>query len=222
MIDQQDQDVYDEVSSAYADVRLERDAEDVIKRGRTLRRRRRTMPALAAATVLAFSLSLAAVTAQTHRSAHVAVVNVDEAGFSVHTNPKTGVVTVTIRQLEDENQLNQILAEAGIPAVFHSERIQLSADVLKHWKPAPAYRNLPPAVQACFWTGARILPESVIDNGMPLTGEPAKIATIDPRAMPPGSVIGFDYITVVGWPSGAYQIEGFTLLSNMPTGCVRR
>jgi RNA polymerase sigma-70 factor (ECF subfamily) len=66
MIDQQYRDVYDEVGSAFSDVHLDRDTEDVIGRGRALRRRRRTMPALAAAAVLAFSLSLTAVTAQSH------------------------------------------------------------------------------------------------------------------------------------------------------------
>src|SRR5262249_46159995 len=49
----------DLVGTAFTDVHLDRDAHDVISRGRTLRRRRRAVPALATAGVLAVSLSLA-------------------------------------------------------------------------------------------------------------------------------------------------------------------
>lgn len=48
------------------------------------------------------------------------MVNVDEASFTVHTDAKTGVVTVTILQYFHEDELRQVLAEAGIRAVFNA------------------------------------------------------------------------------------------------------
>ena len=113
MIDQHDQAVYDEVSSAYSDVHLDRDAEDVIKRGRALRRRRRTVPALAAAGALVFSLGVAGVAAHSHRSTSVAVVNVDESEFSIHTDAKSGVVTLTMRQFMDASVVTKLLARSS-------------------------------------------------------------------------------------------------------------
>jgi hypothetical protein len=197
MIDQQDQNVYDEVSSAYADVHLERDAEDVIKRGRTLRRRRRTMPALAAAVVLAFSLSLVAVTAHTHRSARVAVVNVDEAAFSIHTDAQSGVVTLTMRQFLDESQVTKLLADAGIPAVVYSERV-----------------NAHGIIWPCSWAGA-----SVIDSGkviVHVTSPSDVVFEINRSAMPHGSVVAFDFLSIT-MPNGTMYAASAQLLSAAPT-----
>jgi hypothetical protein len=203
MIDQQDQDVYDELSPAFAGVRLDRDVSNVIRRGRTLRRRWKTMPALAAAGVLAFSLSLAAVTTPSHSPTRGVLVNVDEAGFSVHTDAQTGTVTVALRQLFDEAQLKAILAEAGVHTVFHTAASSRAS-------------FMPP----CTWTGVHqsdandvVGPPHVVDN--------EAVLTIYPSKMPAGSVLGFSLYTLTG-SNG--KVNGMmvtpTLLSGEPTGCV--
>ena len=197
MIDQQDQDVYDEVGSAYADVHLERDTEDVIRRGRTLRRRRRTVPALAAAGVLAFSLSVAAVTVQTHRSAHVAVVNVDEAEFSIHTDAHSGIVTLTMRQFMDASVVTKLLAEAGIPAVIYSEHV------------APHGIIWP-----CNWAGARVIDS---DKVIVHVASPSDaVFEINRNAMPRGSVVAFDFLSII-MPNGTMNAASAQLLSAAPT-----
>ena len=206
MIDQQDQQVYDEVGTAFADVRLDRDAEDVIRRGRTLRRRRRAMPALAAAGVLAFSLSLAAVTVPTHSSTRTTKVNVDvnvdEAAFSVHTNATTGVVTITIRNFFDENLLKQTLADAGIPAVFHSEKVT----VVEVNGGERDYGE-------CSWVGATQVFAEVATysfrNG-------AAVFTLYPSRMPHGSVLAFNYMM----RSDGKPMASAQLFAGTPTGCV--
>jgi hypothetical protein len=204
MIDQQDQDVYEEVGAAFAEVHLGRDADEVMKRGRTLRRRRQAMPAMAVAGVLAVSLGVATVTSQSHSSSKVALVNVDEAAFSVHTNAKTGDVTVTIRELFDENQLKRVLAEAGIPAAFHAESIAVtSGDDEKH-------------SSFCQWTGATALnPGAVLTH--PANGRDAVFIVV-PSAMPHGSVLAFNVATAPG--AGSPAMASAQLLSNAPTGCV--
>jgi len=53
-------------------------------------------------------------------SANGALVNVDNAAFSVHTDAKSRKVTVTVWQLVDENELKQVLAKASIRALFSS------------------------------------------------------------------------------------------------------
>lgn len=205
MIGQQDQDVYDEVGAAFDGVRFDREASEVIQRGRTLRRRHRAMPAVAAAGVLAVSLSLAVVTQHSPASTPGgAVVNVDEAAFSVHTNAKTGVVTVDIRELVDESELEHVLAEAGVPAVFHDTTM-------------PDGTVVSPDM-GCTWTGA-----SVLDADKVLIIHASKSETvfeINRGAMPHGSVVGFDYITEHAPRGLAMHGVSPRLLSGMPTGCV--
>jgi hypothetical protein len=207
MIDQQNQDLYGEVGAAFADVRFAGDrTADVLRRGRTLRRRRRAMPAVATAGVLAFSLSLAAVTQHSPASTPGgALVNVDEAAFSVHTNAQTGVVTVDIRELFNQSELAHVLAEAGVRVAFHDTTLTTGAPVIKS--------------PGC-WTGA-----SVLNADKVLIRDADKADTafeINRGAMPHGSVIGIDYITGRASNSGSDAVEGVTaqLLSGMPTGCV--
>ncbi|MBR7829426.1 hypothetical protein KDK95_24175 [Actinospica sp. MGRD01-02] len=204
MIDQQDQQLYDEVGTAFADVRLERDATDVIRRGRTLRRRRKAVPALAAAGVLAFSLSLAAVTVQTHPSSRTTLVNVnvDEAAFSVHTNATTGVMTITIRDFHDENLLKQTLADAGIPAVFHSEKVT----VVEVNGGERVYGQ-------CNWVGATELTVEVATYSFHAG---VTIFTLYPSRMPHGSVLAFNYTT----QSDGKRLASAQLFASTPTGCV--
>ena len=201
-----DQDL-EQVATAFADVHLSRGADEVISRGRTLRRRRKAIPALATAGILAASLSLAAVTQSspgTHTLGyHGAVVNVDEAGFSIHTDAKTGEVTVTLRQLFNEAEVKALLAKAGVPTAFRNTTLPASA-------PATPY-------SACTWTGARALnPGSVISN--PHQDGDDVVITIYPSKMPAGSVLGLIYGTLGEGESAGHSL-GTTLLSGEPTGC---
>ena len=97
------------VGTAFDEGRRGYEASDVLARGRQLRRRKRAVPTLGALGVLAASASLALAltgpnTAASTPSANGdhtyiangSTVNVDTASFSVHTDTKTGTVTVTI------------------------------------------------------------------------------------------------------------------------------
>jgi hypothetical protein len=205
-----DQDL-EQVGTAFADVHLDRGADEVISRGRTLRRRRKAIPALATAGILAASLSLAAVTQSSPSSAgsHAlgysgTIVNVDEAGFSIHTDAKTGEVTVTLRQLFNESQVKALLAKAGVRAAFHNTTQPASA-------PATPYG-------ACTWTGARTL-ESGSAISEPYKGGSDLVIAIYPSKMPAGSVLGFLYGTIGSGKAVGHSV-GWTLLSGEPTGCV--
>lgn len=219
-IEQDDQHIYDDVSTAFAAVHAVGGPEAAIARGRALRRRRRTMPALAAAGVVAVSLGLSLTTAAHPATRPTASgttkpsavpVNVDDAAFSVHTDAKTGLVTVTVRELQDQDKLKQILAQAGVSSVFHSDTF--TPVVGKPFKPF------------CTWTGAKALRSSkVITKQAPVVMVISTI-TIDPAAMPAGSVLAFDYVTIkdTGPTSTRVVATGpevlYTLLSGQPTGC---
>jgi hypothetical protein len=185
------------VGTALADVRLDRDAAEVVGRGRTLRRRRRAAPVLATAGVLAAALSLAAVAQPRHTPSaghdlaySGKTVNVDQAGFSIHTDVKSGVVTLTLRQVFDQAEVARLLNEAGIPTVFHSG-------------------------EPCSWTGAAVLsPQLIVPDG--LDGGDSNVFKIDRNTMPRGSVIAIDFVELYS-PHGVGV--DFKLLAGQPTGC---
>jgi hypothetical protein len=121
------------LGGAFDEGRRGRAADQVLARGRRLRRRKRAAPALGAFGVVADSAGLALALTGPSASAGPAgagsghalssngtVVNVDEASFSVHTDAKTGVVTVTLRQMFDEGELEAVLAKAGVRAIFNA------------------------------------------------------------------------------------------------------
>jgi hypothetical protein len=206
-----DQDL-EQVGTAFADVHLDRGADEVISRGRTLRRRRKAIPALATAGILAASLSLAAVTQSSPSSAgsHAlgysgTIVNVDEAGFSIHTDAKTGEVTVTINQIFDESALKTLLTKAGVRTAFHNTTL-------------PATTPASPS-NICKWTGVRTLDSGDVISNLHFAGKDTSI-TIYPAKMPAGSVLAIQYITL---GTGKGVARGFSepmLLSGEPTGCV--
>jgi hypothetical protein len=217
MIDQE----LDLVGTAFADVHLDGDARDVISRGRTLRRRRKALPALATAGIVAVSLSLAVATqsSPSAQGAHAlgyngSVVNVDEAGFSVHTDAANGTVTVNIKQLFNASELRTILAKAGIPAAFHE---------LSTTNPELTTKKDVSSSAPCNWTGAARLPVSQADQvyGIPVGHGPAAF-TIHPAKMPAGSVLAFAYeqITSVNGAQTLAMGVAPALLSGEPTGCV--
>lgn len=194
------------VASAFDEGRRGRAATDVLARGRQLRRRKRAVPALGALGVIAASaglgLALAGPSAPASpagaNSGHAftsngAVVNVDEASFSVHTNAKTGIITVTVRQFEDEAYFKQVLAEAGVRAIFDVPCTN-----------EPGIKELNPF--GVF----------TVTPAKPADGRQfAATITIDPAKMPSGSVLGFDYVKGT---NAANTIFGIGLLSREPTG----
>lgn len=117
----QEQKVFERIESTLNAVHMQRSLDEITARGRRLRRRRRTLTGAAVAGVLGVSLSAAlalpgASAGQTPEAARKPV-NVDMAGWSVHTGADSAV-TVTLRQmLGDPRELQNTLAEAGVPAL---------------------------------------------------------------------------------------------------------
>jgi hypothetical protein len=203
MIDQDDHGVYDKVAAAFEGVHLADEPGRAVSRGRALRRRRRALPAVAVTGILAASLSLAAVT-QTDSGGRggktgAFVMNVDNAAFSVHTDAKTGLVTVTFRQLNDPSELQTLLQQAGVPISLMVEPFSTSAPV-------------------CTWTGATVVTSRAVSDpaqaGDSMGGTAA--LTFDPARLPRNGVIGVLYF------EQDEQVVGMHLavLSNRPTGCV--
>jgi len=207
----------DLVGSAFDEGRRGRDAQEVLARGRRLRRRKRAVPALGALGVVAVSASLAVALSGPSGTANPTaagsghsmasngtVVNVDNAAFSVHTDAKTGKVTVTIRQFNDEGALQQILAKAGIRTVFDSVTVHPNAD-----------GGVP--VQPCTWTGAAPAPIGYAVDDLPTTAGKHETIIIDPSKMPSGSVLAFLYVHIAN--TAGFPLVGVEVLSGEPTGC---
>lgn len=202
-----DRDVIGLLDRSVGDVHFDREADGIVSRGRYLRRRRRAMPALAAAGVLAASLSVAAVTQTQTRSASRSgatlawagtPVNVDNASYSVHTDAETGVVTVRLGVLGDPSQLQSLLRKAGIPLAIAIE----------------------PGTTDCTWAGAKTIGIPAGAVGSPTLDKSGFLTdmstiTFDPAKMPRGEVLGVVELTSHG------QVAASTMqgLSNWPTGC---
>lgn len=216
MIDQESQGADEEmlalVGDAFDSVHLEQNAEEVMSRGRTLRRRKRAMPALVGIGIVAASLSLSlplraggatvAPSAGKPLTYNGAAVNVDEAGFSVHTDAATGTVTVTINQLFDPAGLTAILAKAGVRA---------NTQILK----ATMHGN------RAYYSGCK-LPSGVrglTSPGFEVSHSDANVFVIHPAALPAGSVLEFMYEIDPLHPSKMMGVE-FALLSADPGPCV--
>ena len=206
------------VGSAFDEGRRGRDTQDVLARGRALRRRKRAVPALAALGVVAASASLAVAltgpsgaanttNAQAGHSltANGTAVNVDNAAFSVHTDTKTGKVTVTLKQFIDESELQPILVEAGIRSYFYT------GTVTQHPHQAVPFLSCTP-VGATFLT-----PPDNFSTIFPTPASPGTTITIDPSKMPSGSVLDFTFENIANDP-GASTVN-VRLLSGEPTSC---
>jgi hypothetical protein len=208
------------VGSAFDEGRRGRDAQDVLARGRALRRRRRAMPALVALGVVAASASLAVVLTGPSGAANTTaagaghsltangtVVNVDNAAFSVHTDTTTGKVTVTLKQSVDEGELQPILAKAGIRTYFYT------GTVTQH-----PHQAVP--LLSCTWLGATPLdsPDATTSVIYPTSASPDTTITIDPSKMPSGSVLAFTFEYIANDRGAA--VVGMQMLSGEPTGCI--
>lgn len=221
--EQQDGGVTDEalmglVGSAFDEGRRGRDAQAVLARGRQLRRRKRAIPTLGALAVVAVSTTLAvalngpsgAAGATAAGSGHTpadngTTVNMDNAAFSVHTDAKTGRVTITLRQFEDVDELEQLLAKAGIRSYFHSFTVQPLPD-----------GSVPMA--GCKPLGVTALDPSDLTAVLyPTPAAPKNSFTVDPSKMPKGSVLGISF-AYIGHVGGTAEVS-MGLLSGEPTGC---
>lgn len=208
------------VGSAFDEGRRGRDTQDVLARGRALRRRRRAVPALSALAVVAASVSLAvALTGQSGASgtagaagagaghslaANGSAVNVDNAAFSVHTDAKTGKVTVTLKQTVDEGELQQILAKAGIRTYFSATTVTR--------RPGQAV-----PISTCTYLGATPLASTDAASVMyPTPGSAKTTITIDPSKLPSGSVLAFRF-EYIAHDTAFVSME---VLSGEPTGCI--
>ncbi|MBR7832678.1 hypothetical protein KDL01_05370 [Actinospica durhamensis] len=213
-IEQDDQDIYDEVGAAFDHVHAPGDgAEAVLARGRVLRRRRRAMPAVAAACVVAAALGLgltmtggtgsSTVAAPTVR-ASVVPINVDTASYSVHTDPKTGYVTISLWRQGGADELRKVLADGGIASYFYFATVT----------PVPGKLS-------CTWIGGK---EENSRSAFVSVEMDATSITVDPAKMPPGSAVVFQSLqftpsaTGPGY-SGVAESGRFALLSAEPTGC---
>jgi hypothetical protein len=131
------------------------------------------------------------------------------AGFTVHTDSKSGKVTVTVAQNFNQGELKQILAQSGIRAYF-------STTVL----PAQPGQAVPiVSAVPCTWVGAGLDHSTGINSVMSVTpGSPDTNITIDPSKMPSGSVLAFafEYLGDVHHEVGLTE----TLLAGEPTGCI--
>jgi hypothetical protein len=212
-VEQDDQNIYDLVSTAFSDVHAPDDAQALVAHGRGLRRRRRAGSGIATACVVAAALGLGLTVAGGTGSSTVATptvrasvvpINVDNAQFAVHTDPKTGYVTISLSHLDGAQALRKVLADGGIASYFYIATV------------APVYGK-----DFCDWVGAKV------ESSKPAfvsTEMDANAITIDPAKMPPGSALGFQNLTfktTASGPgySGVAASSKFALLSAEPTDC---
>ena len=208
------------VGSAFDEGRRGRDPQDVLARGRALRRRKRAVPALAALGVVAASASLAVTLAGPSGAANTTnadpghsltangtAVNVDNAAFSVHTDTKTGTVTITLKKFEDEGELQSTLAKAGIRTYFYA------GTVTQH-----PHQAVP--LLWCTPVGATPLnsPNALTSVLYPTPASPKTTITIDPSKMPGGSVLAFTFESLANDP-GNTSVVTVRLFSGEPTSC---
>lgn len=191
------------VRDEFADVRLEHPVELVTGRGRSLRWRRRAVPALAALVVAAAGVAVVANSdvprqrgerpaAGADQRMRLAAWNVDPSGG--------GRVLLTIRDFKDPDQLAATLLKAGVRA-----RVQLFPPK----PPAGGY-----GCQENGQPGRLEINDVIIDRGRGRGSEDpdAEWFTIDPAAMPPGTYL--DFVFIEG------KVILFSLVDGWPKDCV--
>lgn len=169
----EDDEEYTAVADALAaldpDLDLDVPLDRVLARGTRLRRTRRTLLGAGAAGTLAVAAALA-VAIPSNAGPGRPVVDVQMAGWSVKTNADSSV-TLTIQELKDPAQLRQVLAQAGISAYLNS-----TSGVPFTGCTVPANVHLLPGSDA-------IQPPHIDAHN-------TVVVTVDPTAMPTGSVLG--------------------------------
>jgi len=131
-------------------------------------------------------------------------VNVNNAAFSVRTDAKTGIITVTTRQLFDPKQMEAVLAKAGVRADIRISKIASDGQ----------------GSDPCTYTGVTMVVAQGVINQVTLP-DGGNVTTINPAAIPEGAVMSFQYFYLSGAPSTqGPRAMSYELISGMPTGCV--
>lgn len=185
-------------------VRMQRPVERVAARGRSMRRRRRTLAGAAAVAVVAAGLAIglphsaAGSGGAAQLSADGQTVNVDNAAWSVHTEAHA-TVALTVRQLgTDPQKLRAVLAKAGVRAIVLTG---------------------PAAAHCSFGGGITSLPQinQVVVTPTVLRDPGGANFVIHPDAMPPGSVLSVMSYDVAAVPNqtGAHTASGSSAYTNV-------
>jgi hypothetical protein len=154
--------------------------EAIVARGRARRRRSRRLVAagIAAAVVLAVAIGLSALAGKANApkgplatvlKLGTGPVHVELTAYSVNSNPNgTVTVTLTLGQTIDPSTLREILAQAGVPALFSIGFVYETPSQ----PPAPA-------------SGHRVISPSIEDGKI--------VLVITPSALPPGTELSIGY-----------------------------
>jgi hypothetical protein len=111
------------VAGSFSGLHMDRDVEGITRRARALSRRRRAVPAVAAAAIVAAAGTVAVVgsahspapaTAVAGPGAPSAVGNLTLTGFTVKSDPSNGIITVTVKNFSDPSGLVSALARYGV------------------------------------------------------------------------------------------------------------
>lgn len=194
--------VFAAVESGFGDIDLGDSLESVIARGRRVRDRRRMRTGLATMGVAAIVALAVALPSAGGSSASGRGVNVQMAGWSVHTSADSKV-TLTMHDLADPDQVRKALAEAGITAHVRVEKIESGIKGL-HCEPASINDYVP----------------VINDDDYPMsvaTHDGTFTATIDPALMPNGAVFS---LIIFDYGNRVYGFDGALFKFDAPVNCV--
>ena len=196
------------VAKSFSSVEPKTSLTSVIGRGRQLRNRRRALPGLTTTGVAAVTIMAVAMVSSSrgmhgselHASGHA--VNVDLAAWSVHTNPNA-TVTMTVRDFWNPDELRAVLARACIRADVQTYVSNGRAGICE---------------QTLVLHG---LPQIVDVLGSPMVRQVngASVVTINPAAMPAGSVLVVDFV-YIGHRGSPARAVAVGLSDGVPEKCV--
>jgi len=210
-----DEEVLEAVEGALSAVSMQRPIESITTRGRGLRKRRRALSGAAMAGALGVSVAVALPFSDAGGGQRLAAnghqVNVDMAGWSVHTTADA-TVTVTVRQqlFGDPRKLQSVLTDAGVHALVRDLSI--------------GYPN-----PGCGLHGETTSPQiaKALSVQLPGKSEDERVVTIHPGEMPPDSVLDIsvspDKLIAdhTGHQStGPVRVVAISLIDKYPDDCV--
>ena len=106
------------VAGSFSGLHMNRGVEGITRRARTLSLRRRAMPAMAAVTLAAAAAAVVAVnpghSPAPAATASAAAGNLALSGYTVQSDPSSGIITVTVKNFSDPSGLIKALAKYGV------------------------------------------------------------------------------------------------------------
>lgn len=197
-----EEEVLEAVGGSLSTVRMQRPLDEITTRGRHLRRRRRAVTGAVTAGVLGASLAVALPVSKAGGTqtltANGHTVNVDMAGWSVHTTTGSAL-SVTLHQIfSDPDGLQYVLQQAGVHAVVRS--------VAPHGWSASCPRG-----PATFELVRQVF---AVHAKNKTTGD--QVIDIDPAAMPAGSVL--DVVVYQATPPQSIGHDMQTLVVTLVNG----